>query len=94
MQLEMITREDLQQFKAELLNDISKLLSARLENKSQRWLKGHEVRKLLKVSASTLHNYRVSGQLHPSKIGGSFYYDYKEIESLLRTNKNGLHGQQ
>jgi hypothetical protein len=87
MQLEMITREDLQQFKAELLNDISRLLSARSKDKPQRWLKGHEVRKLLKVSASTLQNYRINGQLHPSKIGGSFYYDYAEIESLLTKQK-------
>lgn len=87
MQVEMITREDLQSFKAELLQELKQFLSTATTNKQKAWLRGHEVRKLLKVSAGTLQNLRVNGQLHPSKIGGSFYYDYREIESLLEKGK-------
>ncbi|MFA6059608.1 MAG: helix-turn-helix domain-containing protein [Taibaiella sp.] len=92
MQIEMVTREDLQNFKAELLQELKQFISAVSTDKQKTWLKGHEVRKLLKISAGTLQNLRVNGQLHPSKIGGSFYYPYPEIESLLEKGKTDKDG--
>jgi hypothetical protein len=84
MQVEVITKEDLQNFKAELLEELKQFISTVSTNKQKAWLKSNEVRKLLNISAGTLQNLRVNGQLHPSKIGGSFYYPYHEIESLLK----------
>lgn len=80
-----ITKEDLQQFKVELLADIEILLKGKTEQKL--WLRTSEVKELLNVSSGTLQNLRVNGTLSCSKIGGLLYYNYKDIEKLL-TNLN------
>ncbi|MFB9843955.1 helix-turn-helix domain-containing protein [Mucilaginibacter ginsenosidivorans] len=84
MSVELITKDDLQHFRLVLLNDIKELLAAKTEP-SKEWLKGTEVRKLLKVSHGTLQNLRTSGRLYYSKIGGTYYYRYKEIMKMLES---------
>ena len=84
MNLEIITKEDLYIFRQQLLNDFKALLTSSAQQpKESNWLRGHEVKKLLKVSNGTLQNLRIKGQLHPSKIGGLLFYNQKEIEMLL-----------
>lgn len=84
MSVEIITKDDLQHFRLLLLNDIKELLAAKTEP-CKEWLKGTEVRKLLKVSHGTLQNLRISGRLYYSKIGGTYYYRYKEIMKMLES---------
>lgn len=82
--LSLLTKEDLQDFKKELLQDITSLF----ENKSpaqKRWLRTSEVKKLLNVSAGTLQNYRVTGTLGYKKLGGSLYYSLDEIQKLMQS---------
>lgn len=82
MNIEVITKEDLQVLRRELLEDLKQILTiTRTEQK--KWLKSADVRKMLNVSAGTLQNLRVSGHLKPNKIGGSFYYAMGDIELLL-----------
>ena len=83
MKIEILTKEDLQSFRLQLLEDISFLLKPNPANTKQ-WLKSSEVRTLLKISPGTLQNLRITGKLSPSKIGGSFYYRMDEIEKLLQ----------
>lgn len=82
--LSLITKEDLQDFKKELLQHITSLY----ENKGtiqKQWLRTSEVKKLLNVSSGTLQNYRINGTLSYKKLGGSLYYNYEEIKKLMES---------
>ena len=86
MAIEVLTKEDLNQFKTELFAEISQLLSATPQNK-QKWLKSKEVLELLTISPGTLQNLRINGTLTFTKIGGTIYYDQEDINKLLERNK-------
>lgn len=83
MNLEILTKEDLQAFRVQLLNDLKEWFAAKATTSERAWLKGSEVKKLLKISHNTLQNLRISGKLHPTKVGGIFYYSQEEINQLL-----------
>jgi hypothetical protein len=80
MATEIITVEDLQTFKSELINDIKVLLKEQTGQPVKKWLKSYEVRKLLNISPGTLQNLRINGTLPYTKIGGVMYYDYADIQ--------------
>lgn len=84
MPIEIITREDLQLFRIELLNDLKEIFQ--VVNKPQAikpWLKNCEAMKLLKVSANTIQRLRIAGKLKSTKVGGVHYYKFEDIEILL-----------
>jgi hypothetical protein len=82
MVIDLITREDLNEFRSLLLNDLKQLIQPRSQQAKQ-WLKSYEVRKLLNISAGTLQNLRINGTLAYTKIGGLMYYKYSDIEKVL-----------
>ena len=82
MEIEIITKEDLQLFRIQLLNDLKSLMHIEPEQ-DKKYLRSCEVRKLLNISPGTLQNLRITGTLNPVKIGGIFYYSTAEIEALL-----------
>lgn len=82
MSVSIITKEDLQEFKKELLEEIKDLFQFRT-TEQKLWLKSSEVKALLKISSGTLQNLRINGTLTSSKVGGTLYYNYKDIEKLL-----------
>ena len=82
MQIDVITKADLQELRLHILDDLKAILLSKPETQ-KKWLKGIEVRKILQISPGTLQNLRINGQLKPSKIGGSFYYSSDDIEKLL-----------
>ena len=83
---QLITTDDLQELKLELLNEIKQLLKEQSGASTRKWLKSYEVRELLKISTGTLQNLRLNGTLPYTKIGGVIYYDAAEIQLML---KNG-----
>lgn len=85
MALEVLTKEDLQEFKLELLEDIKNLFQIRT-TEQKLWLRFTEVKELLKISSGTLQNLRVNGTLRYSRVGGTLYYNYQDIEKLLQSN--------
>ena len=81
-QVEIITKEDLQQFKYELIQEIRSIVKpTRLETKE--WLRSTDVRKMLKISPGTLQNLRINGTLRFTKIGSIMFYKYEDIVCLL-----------
>src|SRR3954470_9028996 len=52
---QLITMDDLQQFKEQLFKELESLLKPHA-SLSKKWLKSHEVKRLLKISAGTLQN--------------------------------------
>jgi hypothetical protein len=86
MAVEIITKEDLQLFKAELVCEIKQLLAKDNGKQDAEWLKSSQVRKMLHLSPNTLQALRVSGKLHFTKVGGIFYYKRGDIQQLLEGN--------
>jgi hypothetical protein len=82
MNVELITRQDLREFKNDLLNAIKQIIKPG-QGQSKQWLKSVEVRKLLNISPGTLQNLRINGTLRYSKIGGMMYYKLEDIHKLL-----------
>ena len=85
MSVNILTHEDLQQFKAELISELKSLFKKE-SGATKKWLKSEEVKKLLKVSAGTLQTLRINGTLQYTKIGGIIYYDYEYIEKVMQDN--------
>ncbi len=83
---QIITREDLNEFRSLLLNDLKEIINSKPQQTKQ-WLKSNEVRKLLNISPGTLQNLRINGTLSYTKIGGIMYYDNTDIDKLLNGNK-------
>ena len=84
MRVELVTKEDLDHFRQILLADLAKIMKR--PNTTQPWLKSYEVRKLLKISAGTLHRLRANGTLPFSRIGGTFLYKYEDVQKLVEMN--------
>ena len=85
MSVEIITKQDLEVFKQELLTALQDLLQVHPTDQ-KKWLKTNEVRKILKLSPGTLQNLRINGTLPYTKIGGVYFYPHDEIIKLLREN--------
>lgn len=86
--LDLITKEDLQQFKEELFAELRKLgIGKASEHEQRQWLKSAEVRKLLNISAGTLQNLRINGTIAYTKIGSLLYYKHEDIIKLLEGNR-------
>lgn len=84
MATEIITTEDLQQFRAQLLEDLKSLLTDHRETPRKKWLKSFEVMTMLNITKNTLKTYRANGILYAKKIGGLYYYAYEDICELLK----------
>ena len=91
MATNIITLEDLQNFKQELVTELQKLLSETHSAPARRWLKSREVRELLMLSPNTLQHLRISGTLPFTKIGGIFFYDYDDIQKMIKERKLAPH---
>lgn len=87
MPTEIITTDDLREFKTDLLKEIKRILAIHGGEITKKWLKSGEVRKLLSISHGTLQNLRVNGTLPYTKIGSVIYYDREEIMKMMSENK-------
>lgn len=86
MAMQVITLDDLNEFRQLLLNDLKEIIQSKPQQQKQ-WLKSGEVRKLLNISPGTLQNLRINGTLTYTKVGSIMYYDNSDIEKLLHGNK-------
>ena len=87
MSAEIITTNDLKEFKVELLNDIKKILNEKNDLPAKKWLRSPEVMKVLNISPATLQNLRINGSLPYTKLGGALYYDYEDIQKTFKENR-------
>ena len=85
---QLLTTEDLREFKAELLEEIGKILQQLKGEHLKKWLKSQEVRRLLGISPGTLQNLRVNGTLPFTKVGGVIFYDVDDIRKMLEANRS------
>ena len=82
---ELITKADLEHLKADIKETIVSLIDDTFSK--NKWLKSTDVQKMLGISSGTLKNLRLNGVLPYSKIGGTIYYNYSDIISVLEANK-------
>jgi hypothetical protein len=62
MAVSIINKEDLQEFKTELLEEIKNLFHIKT-SEQKLWLRSSEAKALLKISSGTLQNLRINGTL-------------------------------
>ena len=82
MTVELITKDDLEQFRQAMLQDFKLLLTKRTEE-PHKYLKSYQVKNMLKISGGTLHTLRVNGTLKFTRIGHIIYYNYEDIMQLM-----------
>lgn len=85
MAVEIVTKEDLQLFRVQLMNDIKEILSERLHAKSEsiHGFKTSDVRKILGCSVNKLVSLRIKRNIRTKKIGGTLYYNKDDIKKLV-----------
>jgi len=86
MATEIITLDDLRDFKMELLDQIKELLINLNPSISKKYLKSSELMEMLKISPGTLQNLRINGTLPYTKIGGIIFYDAEKIQKVMNDN--------
>jgi len=84
----VITLDDLQKLKAELLSEIRKLMSERQAAQAHKWIKTRDLRKLMPISKGKLQVLRMKGILPFTRIDGAIYYDIEDVEKMLKENMN------
>lgn len=88
-----ITREDLKQLRLNLINDIERIIAARIpiqtpeESESIDWLRSKAIRKIMNISAASLQNLRITGKIRYTKIMGSYYYNKSDLIQLFNKEK-------
>ena len=84
---QLITVQDLLDFKQQLIVDIKKLLKEQSGQPGHHWLKAFEIKKMLRLSESKLQYLRDKGLIPFKKLGGITYYNSEEIEKLMASGK-------
>ncbi|WP_155523226.1 helix-turn-helix domain-containing protein [Paracnuella aquatica] len=85
MNVEVITKEDLQAFRMQLLEDIKSLLQQGRDT-SLGHIEGYKtanVRKILGCSVNKLVSLRVARKIRTKKIGGTVYYNKEDVKRLV-----------
>jgi Helix-turn-helix domain len=86
MAAQIMTAEDFEVFKTELLDEIQKMIDVKMGN-VRRWLKSNDVIRMLKISEGTLQNLRLNGTIPYTKIGGVIFYDLEELNKVMMNHK-------
>lgn len=88
----IVTVEDLENFRLRLLGDLQNFVSSRNES-SKKWMKSKEVRTLLGISSGTLQALRKNKTLPYAKIGGVIFYDVEEINKMIERRTQNTNSQ-
>ena len=84
MPTNIITTDDLYEFKLELLEAIELLFQKYSDmDRKKTWLRSDDVKRQLKISHGTLQNLRNKGVLKAHKLEGILFYDAAEIDKVL-----------
>lgn len=87
MNIDILTKEDLNNFRGQLLEDIKTLIQPK-SKPQPKWISSSEVRRLLKISQSSLQTLRIREDLKTSKILGTVYYQAEDIDRIFEKNAN------
>lgn len=80
---EQVTKDDLRQFSLIIIDEIRKLKPEIKKDDDVEWLKSRAAKKLLSMSAGSLQNLRIAGQVRFKKVLGSYYYNKADLQKLF-----------
>ncbi len=85
MPAEILTSDDLREFKLEIISEIKKILSdhQNLKPDSKRFLKSNDLQERLDLSHASLQNLRNARVLPYTKIGGTYFYDWEDVVQMM-----------
>jgi len=91
MPAQILTTDDLREFKLELLKEFKNMLQQinhkPVDSNQKKFLKSSEVAALLDISLNTLYQLRINRQLPFTKIGGTIFFESDDIEAMMAKNK-------
>ena len=91
MPAQILTTDDLREFKLELLNEFKNMLQQvnikPVDSLQKKFLKSSEVAALLDISLNTLYQLRINRQLPFTKVGGTIFFESSDIEAMMAKNK-------
>jgi hypothetical protein len=70
-----------------LVQELLTALKSQSNSTPKKWMKAHEISRLLKVSPATLQTLKSSGILPYTKMGGVHFFNYQDIENILQPGK-------
>jgi hypothetical protein len=82
MAAEIITKEDLQEFGEQLVNQIISIIG-KAKQEPKKYIKTYQVKNLLKISSNTLQGLRDNGTIPFTKVGGILYYKHEDVMKVL-----------
>ncbi|WP_034698747.1 hypothetical protein [Chryseobacterium indologenes] len=89
--MEPITKDDLRQFKMQLLHEIEKIMDEKIKpvanDYNPEWIRSKTVRAFLNISAATLQNLRIRGKVRFKKVVGTYYYYFPDLKNLFEGGK-------
>jgi hypothetical protein len=86
MNIELVTKEDLERFRLRLLQDLQALISPRNSEQAVPTIEGFktkDVRRILGCSVNKLVSLRIARKIRWKKIGGTVYYNCEDVRKLL-----------
>ena len=83
MNIELLTRKDLEDLKSQILDALNK----QNLNSLERWLRAKEAMEILGISSSKLQKMRINGQISFTTFGGIYYYDRQDINTMMDQNR-------
>lgn len=89
MNVNIVTKEDLLEFKKELVAELTTVINAK-PVMPVKWLKSYQVREMLNISPGTLQNLRINGSVEYTKIGGLTFYNYEDIVKMMEKGKRNV----
>jgi len=84
---DFVTKEDLLEFKKQMLEEFKELLDSMPAKSNRRWIKTYRVKEMLDLSDGTLQTLRNNGTLPYTLLGGLALYDYDELVALMDKNR-------
>jgi hypothetical protein len=84
---QLLTVQDLIDFKDNLMSDIKKLLKESAGVPGHQWLKAVDIKKMLRLSDGKLQYLRDKGVIPFKKLGGVTYYNLDDIQELMSSGK-------
>lgn len=89
MLIEILTTEDLDNFRLKLIEDITEVLRKK-GTPQKKWLKSAEVRKLLNIAPGTLQSLRNNKTISYTQMGSIYYYSYEDIMIAMEKNRTAI----
>ena len=84
MNLDIITKQDLNDFKEDLIKEVSSIVE---DSTNKEWLRSSEVMEMLSISSGTLQNLRINRDIPFTKMGGTLYYERAAVVKALNKSK-------